>query len=259
MDRQKSSKINNILKKWPKGSIAVYNWLRAQGVYHQLADTYVKGSWLERVGRGAFKRSGDVVDWRGGLYALQTLLKMSVHAGSKTALELQGRAHYVSVNMKQHSIVLFGGKNEKLPAWFSKHDWKVKIRYVMSGIFGDNKFIGLTDHSAGDYQIKVSSPERAALELCYDVPFKKPFDEVDYIIAGLTTLRPQLIQSLLEKCRSVKTKRVFMYLAEKHKHLWVNKLDLGNVDFGRGKRALCKNGHYDKKYKIVVPKEETNL
>ncbi|MBL7071431.1 MAG: type IV toxin-antitoxin system AbiEi family antitoxin domain-containing protein [Candidatus Omnitrophica bacterium] len=42
--------------------------------------------------------------------------------------------------------------------------------------------------------------------------------------------------------------------------LWVNKLDLGNVDdFGRGKRALCKNGHYDKKYKIVVPKEETNL
>jgi hypothetical protein len=63
-----------------------------------------------------------------------------------------------------------------------------------------------------------------------------------------------LIQDLLEKCASVKTKRLFMYLAEKHKHAWVSKLNCEKVDFGTGKRALCNNGHYDSKYKIVVPK-----
>ena len=35
---------------------------------------------------------------------------------------------------------------------------------------------------------------------------------------------------------------------------WVKKIDLEKVNFGKGKRSLCKNGHYDSKYKIVVPK-----
>ena len=34
----------------------------------------------------------------------------------------------------------------------------------------------------------------------------------------------------------------------------VKKLNLENVNFGVGKRSLCKNGRYDSKYKIVVPK-----
>ncbi len=35
---------------------------------------------------------------------------------------------------------------------------------------------------------------------------------------GLTTLRPRLIQSLLEQCRSVKVKRLFTVLAEACNH-----------------------------------------
>jgi len=255
MNRQKRSIINKLLKKWPKGSIAVYSWLCTQGVYRQLADTYVKGSWLERVGRSAFKRSGETVDWSGGLYALQAHLNMSVHVAGKTALQMQGSAHYIPANLAQSNIVLFGVKNEKLPAWFKKYNWKVKVRYVMTGLFGDDELTGLTDYSTGNYRIKISSPERAALELCYDVPLKESFDEAGRIIAGLTTLRPQLVQGLLEICKSVKAKRLFMHLAEKHQHLWVKKLDLSKVNFGRGKRSLCRHGRYDKKYKIVLPHE----
>ena len=73
-------------------------------------------------------------------------------------------------------------------------------------------------------------------------------------MSALTTLRPRLVQELLEKCCSVKAKRLFMYLAEKHKHAWVKKIDTAKVDLGKGKRSLCKNGHYDSKYQIVVPK-----
>ena len=254
MNRQNRSIINNLLRNWPQNTVAVYAWLDGQGVYRQLAGAYVKSGWVERVGPGAFKRAGEHVEWSGGLYAAQSQLNMSVHPAGKTALELQGNAHYLPANFRQSKIVLFGSKNEKLPAWFKRYKWEVGVRYVMTGLFKRDIALGLTAYNAGNYDIKISAPERAALELCFDVPIHESFDELDQIMSGLTTLRPRVVQELLEKCGSVKAKRLFMYLAEKHNHAWVKKLDLGKVDLGAGKRSLCKNGHYDNKYKIVVPK-----
>jgi hypothetical protein len=254
MDRQNGSIINNLLKNWPKNTVAVYAWLDVHGVYRQLADIYVKSGWIERIGQGAFKRAGENVEWSGGLYTLQTQLNMSVHPAGKTALQLQGNAHYIPANLKQSKIVLFGSKSEKLPVWFKNHKWVVEVRYVMTGLFGKDTFLGFTTYNVGNYDIKISSPERAALEFCYDVPMRESFNELDQIMSGLIMLRPWMVQDLLEKCGSVKAKRVFMYLAEKHNHAWINKINLEKVDLGTGKRALCKNGHYDSKYKIVVPK-----
>lgn len=254
MDRHNGSKINNLLKNWPKNTVAVYNWLDKQGVYRQLAGQYVKSGWIERMGQGAFIRSGDTVEWSGGLYTLQAQLNMSVHPAGKTALQLQGNSHYIPVNLKQTKIVLFGSKNEKLPAWFIKYKWNVDVNYTMTDIFGKEILLGLTMYNTGSYEIKISSPERAALELCYQVPIKESFEELEQIMLGLTTLRPGVVQELLEKCGSIKAKRLFMYLAGKHSHAWVNKVNLKKVDFGTGKRALFNNGHYDSKYKIVVPK-----
>jgi hypothetical protein len=74
---------------------------------------------------------------------------------------------------------------------------------------------------------------------------------------GLTTLRSRLVQSLLERCVSVKVKRLFMLLAENSKHAWVQKVDLSKVDFGKGKRTLAKGGRFDSKYNITVPNTET--
>ena len=126
--------------------------------------------------------------------------------------------------------------------------------YVMTGLFEKDMFLGLTTYNADNYDIKISSSERAALEFCYDVPMRESFDELNHIMSGLAMLHPGMVQYLLEKCGSVKAKRLFMYLAEKHNHAWVNRINLEKVSFGTGKRSLSKNGHYDKKYKIVVPK-----
>lgn len=254
MDRQNRSIINNLLRSWPKNTVVASSWLNGQGVYRQLARTYVNSGWIERIGQGAFKRSGENVDWSGGLYTLQTQLNMSVHPAGKTALQLQGGAHYIPANLKQAKIVLFGSKNEKLPAWFKNYKWEVVIRYVMTGLFGKDTGMGLTTYNPGDYEVKISSPERAAMEFCYDAPIHESFNELDQIMSGLTTLRPQIVQELLEKCGSIKTKRLFMHLAEKCNHTWVKKLNLEKVDFGTGKRSLCHNGRYDGKYRIVVPK-----
>ena len=253
MNGQNRSIINRLLTNWPKNAVAVSSWLKKQGVYRQLAGTYVKSGWIERIGKGAFKRADEDIYWSSGLYALQAQLNMSVHPAGKTALQLQGSAHYLPANLKQTKIVLFGSKNEKLPAWFKNYKWEVSVRYVMTGLFGKDVELGMTAYNFGNYEIKISSSEKAAMELCYDVPTRESFDEMDQIMSGLTTLRPSLVQELLEKCKSVKTKRLFMYLSEKHDHSWVKKLNFGKVDFGKGKRSLCSNGHYDGKYKIVVP------
>ena len=254
MSGQNRTIINNLLRNWPKNTVSVCSWLEKQGVYRQLAGAYVKSGWIERIGQGAFKRAGEAVEWSGGLYALQKQLNMSVHPAGKTALQLQGNAHYLPASLNQSKIVLFGSKNEKLPAWFKSHKWGVGIRYVMTGLFGKDISLGLTTYNAGNYDIKISSPERAALEFCYDIPIRESFDEMDHIMSGLATLRFRMVQDLLEKCGSVKAKRLFMYLAQKHNHAWASKLNLEKVSFGIGKRSLCKNGRYDSKYKIVVPK-----
>ena len=68
---------------------------------------------------------------------------------------------------------------------------------------------------------------------------------------GALTLR--LVQALLERCNSVKVKRLFMVLAESFQHAWVKKLDLSKVDFGKGKRILVRGGRFDSKYNITVP------
>lgn len=254
MSSQNKSKINFIMKNWAKNTVSVYSWLNEHGIDRKLAQKYLISGWLERVGRGAFKKTGEEVDWTGAIYAIQTQMKKTVHPAGKTALQLLGRAQYIPAVFKERKVVLFGLQNEKLPAWFKKHNWGVRLRYVMSGLFGDSTNLGMTSYDIGNYEINISAAERAALEFCYDVPVKESFKELDEITSSLTTLRPHLVQKLLEECSSVKAKRLFMYLAEKHEHTWVKKIYMAKVDLGKGKRAFCKNGRYDPKYKIVVPK-----
>jgi hypothetical protein len=71
---------------------------------------------------------------------------------------------------------------------------------------------------------------------------------------SLLTLRPALVQNLLETCNSVKIKRLFMYMAEKAGLPWVEKLDLGKVDFGKGDRTIVEGGRLDPNYRITVPR-----
>ena len=46
-----------------------------------------------------------------------------------------------------------------------------------------------------------------------------------------------------------------MYMAEKAGHEWFKHIDRTKIDLGKGKRSVVKNGVYDAKYKITIPKE----
>jgi len=62
------SKINQIIRAWPNGTVVVLPWLQKYGAYQQLVYEYEKTAWLTRIGQGAYAKAGDKVQWTGGLY-----------------------------------------------------------------------------------------------------------------------------------------------------------------------------------------------
>ena len=252
MNRQNSHKLNYLLKAWPKGTVAVSCWLKEQGVYRQLSEIYEKSAWIESIGHGAFKHSGDSLDWPGGLYALQKQLKLNVHVGGRSALELQGYMHFIPLG-ENHPVFLFGLKRF-LPVWFKQYQWKQPMKYVYTNCFPYKDKIGLTEKDMGGYSITLSSYELAIMEVFYLVDKDETYEHASLLMEGLKTLRPAVVQELLEKTTSIKVKRLFMHFADKFNHPWVNYLNLENVCFGKGKRVIGKGGNFDSKYNISVPK-----
>jgi len=246
------NKINRILSDWPPNTLVTNEWLEEKGVSRQLAGSYVKSGWLEKVNTGVYKRPNDEISWPGLLFTLQDLNKLPVHIGGRTALELQGYGHYIRKSSQQ-KVVLWKEPDVRLPAWFKKHEGNVSFEVRSAQLFGDNDE-GLSQREIAGLLLYTSSSERAVLEYLYDIPKHEGFDEAHYIMEGLATLRPSVLQSLLERCRSIKVKRLFLYLAEIYNHSWFNRLNESTIGLGSGKREIIKGGRLDKNYQIVVPK-----
>lgn len=236
----------------PNGLVFSASYLSSQGFDPQLLAQYKKSKWLVSLGDGAYARYGDKVDWQGALSAMQNQLNLSLHCGARTALELQGYSHYVA--SMQRDIFLFGSSGQKLPRWFEKYTWDVNVTYKMTSLFPENLQGSYVSFSAGSFTINISSPERAAMEMLYHVPAKQGFDEAARIMESLLTLRPVLVQKLLEACASIKVKRLFLYMAQAANLPFVAKLDLTKVNLGKGDRTVVKGGRLDPKYRITVPR-----
>lgn len=251
MSTENRSKINLLFHLQPPGIVLQSSWLVQQGYNHDLQQRYKKSNWLRSIGTGAFICTGDQVSYEGAIYALQKQSGLTVHPGAKTALSLLGKAHYLESASKR--IVLFGGSNEKLPAWFRNYDWNATIEYCETSFLPSN--LGLTDLATKNLSIKVSGSVRAILECLYLAPKKQELMECLELMEGLNSIPPRQVQTLLENCHSVKVNRLFLYMAEKVNHEWFKYLDLENVYLGKGKRSIVKGGVYVDKYKITVPKE----
>jgi len=92
----------------------------------------------------------------------------------------------------------------------------------------------------------VSAPERAILEMLDDVPHKQSLDESKKIMETLFNLRIDVIQELLEKCKRIKVKRLFVSLANELKLPVINNLKLSQIKFGS-------NSEY------IIPKKGNSL
>jgi len=250
----KKQKINRLMNSQPSGVVYLSSWLTKNGFSTQLLNRYKKSNWIYSIGTGVWMRVGVEPTYQGALYAIQEQSKLSVHIGAKTALSLQGKAHYLELSTQQ--IILFGSSKEKLPAWFTKYDWGLKVNYFSSSFLPPK--MGLQTLEQSNFSLLVSSPARALLECLYLVPKKQELVECYEIMEGLNNLRPKQVQELLEQCTSIKVKRLFLYMAEKAQHDWFNYINLEKIDLGKGKRSLVKDGVYIAKYHIAIPKALAN-
>ncbi|WP_291325391.1 type IV toxin-antitoxin system AbiEi family antitoxin [Desulfovibrio sp. UCD-KL4C] len=252
MQTSRGTKINHLIQTWPNGTIKDTSELTTLQVNSSLARDYIRQGWLVSVGRGVYAKAHDKLSWLGGLHQLQSS-QLPIHAGGRTALELQGHVHYIS-SQKRDSF-LFATPKTKLPAWFKNYDWKQKIVFTMTSLLAQSNESSFTEHDVGTFKVKISAPERAILELLHHVPQKISFDEAKQIMQGLGTLRPALMQTLLEQCNSIKVKRLFLFLAKDASHRWLTHLSRQNINLGSGKREIVKNGMLDKEFNITVPRD----
>lgn len=255
MTTNNKDKLKKLLDTHLPGTVYVASWLEDHGISRDLQKHYRKSGWLESAGTGAFKRPGEQVTWQGGLYALQVQSGLAVHAGALTALVLRGFAHYVRLGAE--TIFLFSPPKTNLPTWFRNRDWGQKIHHCKTSVLPSG--LALADYQAGAFSIKISAPERAILECLHLAPDSVDLVECYQVMEGLTTLRPKLLQPLLEQCSSIKAKRLFLYMAEKARQDWLKDLDISKFDLGAGDRAITKGGVYVSRYGLTVPEELVKL
>ena len=246
------TKINSLIQSLPRGSVLLPSWLISQGYSYELQQSYRKSNWLKSIGKGAMLKSGDPLVLTGALSALQIVENLNIHVGGRSALELQGLAHYLQINKFETTLFLNG--RVKLPVWFENNDWNTKIKLFHLSLFNDER-LGMADFQEGELTMKISNPARAIMECLALCPDKFPLSESFELMEGLSSLRPAKIQKLLEDCKSFKVKRLFLYFAEKVNHSWFKYLDINKIDLGVGKRSLVECGVLVSKYKLVLPSE----
>lgn len=273
------SKLNVLQKLLPEGLLAPTSWLEARGYSRSLLAGYVKRGWLESPARGVYRRPGSSLEWKHVVATLQHQVltrEPLLHVGGLTALQHRGKAHYVPLG-KERRVLLYG--SAPLPAWVKAVN--LNERFVMrpdamfasirvwrsnTGHLVDASGIRLEGDALGDrglmevpsgrdeWRLVYATEERAMLEMVNEVPRLETLDHADLVMQGMVNLRPERVSRLLAACRSVKAKRLFLALAERHKHAWVSYLQWDAFSWGSGKRSLFAGEPMHPKYQISWPK-----
>ena len=251
MATHKDQKLKKLMTQLRPGAVCLAAWLEQQGISRDLQQYYVRSGWLKVVGRGAYAKPGDSVEWQSALAALQQQANLDVHVGGVTALVNKGYGHYLYLGKER--VQLFSPLGVNLPTWFAKHDWGAKIEHKKTGFLPRRE--GLKDIESTSREPKQSAPERAMMECLYLTPKTMGLVECYQLMEGLANLRPYLVQALLESCTSVKVKRLFLYMAKKAGHKWLSYIELGDVNLGKGDRSITPDGVFIKEFHISVPQE----
>lgn len=216
MSHEIKTKINRLISQWPRGTVSAASYLKMLGFSHDLLIRYKKSGWIQSFRRGAYTLYGDKVDWLGALYTLQNQIGLNVHPGGKTALDLKGYAHYLPSGRRK--IFLYGTQGKVLPNWFKGERPGVDIVMTRTNLFPEDSQEGFSELREKDFSVKISIPERAAMEMLHIVPGKISFEEALLIIENLVSLRPEKVQRLMVMCRSIKVKGLFIYMSERQEH-----------------------------------------
>ena len=273
MGIQNRQKLNWLARHLPEGLPVDAAWLTAHGFSANLLRKYEASGWLAQPARRVYIRPRGPLLWQTAVIALQTLLARDLVVGGRTALELQGYAHYLQQSQTQ-AVYLYGPKPP--PGWLSTIEAGASFIYRKDARLFERECASAAPHTLeppqppGDplsrtvlrepwgpfnWPLAVSAPERAVLEMLDELPGNESFHQANMLMEGLATLSPKRLQILLADCKSVKVKRLFFFFADRHNHAWLKHLDRAAIDLGSGKRSLVKGGRFDPAYKITVPED----
>jgi len=182
--------------------------LGAQGVSAFLAAKHARSGWLKRLAQGVYAFAGDTLNRDQCLLFLQGQIT-GLHVAGKTALAWQGVRHNLS--LREHLMLWGDDKRAKLPKWFVD---QFPASYRSTTLFsakatasGIGTPPGLLDG------VRVSVPERAVLEMLYEVGKSQDLEEARNLFESVRGLRFEIMGELLSQCTSVKTVRLFLLLA----------------------------------------------
>ncbi len=234
-----------------EGQVVNRQWLYDQGFSRPDIDFFLRSSKLESIARGVYRRPGPALKWEHILYSL-IKLGYSVHVGGRSALELQGFAHYLPFS-ENRAVEFY--TTSKLPSWVTQLQEIPIIVHKVHCFEGISQEM-LTTRVFGhwDWELQMASVELALFELLCQVKSEADFLLLDKFFESMTTLRPNLLNNLLLSCTQVKAKRLFFWFMDRHNHPWQAKIER-DVALGSGKRMIVKGGILDKTYQITVPKE----
>ena len=247
-----ATKIQQIIEDNPNVSLLFGEWLSKQKLDAKSQYAYMKRGWLDRISKGVYVLKGKTPTLFNAIAAYNNQLDKHCVIGAYTALELRGYSHYLSLG--KPTAFLFTDRFNKIPTWLINREWDMTVRYMTTSFLGED-LKGVEQVPVDGEILLVSSPERAFLE-CLNLPeASSSLLDIYYIMESLTTLRPKLLQQLLESCSSQKVKRLFLYMAEKAGHQWFNALKVDSIVISKSRLMAVTTGKYISKYNMTVPKE----
>lgn len=198
-----ANRIKTLQTTLPRGAPLDTAALTGLGISAALAHEYVKAGWLAKLGRGVFMFAGDELKLDATLMFMEPKIR-GFHVAAKTALAWHGFRHNVAV---KETTILWGDQRLILPSWFQD---RFPARYSSSRLFDDDlpADTGIAPTPEFPNGPRVSSPERALLEMLSEVGVHQELEEAHAIMENVRQLRSRQLRLLLSHCRMVKAVRL---------------------------------------------------
>ncbi len=243
------SKLNQLLLSGKKNGLFFSDWLKKNGYSDQLIRRYRQSGWLASLDKGVMYRTGDSLSSFAALSSYNEQLNKKVRVAAHSALELFGFNHYVPMGKPW---LMVASHHSNIPKWMTSDSFDKNFKPFTTTVFDVPQISTL---QIDGVDVLVSSPEQAFMECLLLAPEQYNYMDLYYIMEQLTSLRADVVQTLLEKIKNQRVKRVFLYMAEKAGHYWFDMLHIDKIDLGASKQQLVENGIYINKYRITIPKE----